>query len=271
MKSAAIGVLLCSSFLGAGSRPKPSESLVIANVNVVDTRYGGIQPNATVVVKDGIITAIARFAVVDTGFHVRVVNAGGKFLVAGLWDLNGETMQNSAEGKSTLALYVVNGITGIRDTKAAHEVLAESAGDLPTPEILTSGPSLHPEFAPSHSTLAADAFDSKGVPGTLLHEQLESLVKDGLSPFRALQSATFNAALYMAKLDKYGVIERGHIADMILLEENPLEDIRNMRKIVAVVLRGTYYSRPQLDGLLAKAQRQAKQGSNTSADLSAAH
>ena len=271
MKSAAIGVLLCSSFLWAGSRPKPSESLVITNVNVVDTRYGGIQPNATVVVKDGIITAIARFAVVDTGSHVRVVNADGKFLVAGLWDLNGETMQNSAEGKSTLALYVVNGITGIRDPRAAHEVLAESAGDLPTPEILTSGPSLHPEFAPSHSTLAADAFDSKGVPGTLLHEQLESLVKDGLSPFRALQSATFNAALYMAKLDKYGVIERGHIADMILLDENPLEDIRNMRKIIAVILRGWYYSRPQLDGLLAKAQRQAKQGSNTSADLSAAH
>ena len=105
----------------------------------------------------------------------------------------------------------------------------------------------------------------------MLHEQLESLVKDGLSPFRALQSATFNAALYMAKLDKYGVIERGHIADMILLEENPLEDIRNMRKIVAVVLRGTYYSRPQLDGLRAKAQRQPKHESDTTADLSAAH
>ena len=130
---------------------------------------------------------------------------------------------------------------------------------------------MHPEFAPSHSTLAADAFDSKGVPGTLLHEQLESLVKDGLSPFRALQSATFNAALYMAKLDKYGVIERGHIADMILLEENPLEDIRNMRKIIAVILRGWYYSRPQLDGLLAKAQRQLKHESDTAADLSAAH
>ena len=69
MKSAAVGILFCSSFLWAGSGRETSETLVITNVNVVDTRYGGVEPNVTVIVKDSIITAISKFALVNAGPH----------------------------------------------------------------------------------------------------------------------------------------------------------------------------------------------------------
>src|SRR6266480_1188507 len=74
MKSAAVGLLFCSSFLWAGPAVEPSETLVITNVNVVDTRYGGIEPNVNVIVKDGIITAISKFALVNAGPHDHVIN-----------------------------------------------------------------------------------------------------------------------------------------------------------------------------------------------------
>jgi imidazolonepropionase-like amidohydrolase len=98
----------------------------------------------------------------------------------------------------------------------------------------------------------SDGPDPYVFPGFSLHAELEWLVKSGFSPTQALQSATFNPALFQAKLDKFGVVETGHMADLVLLEANPLEDIRNTRKIAAVVIDGKYYSRQDLDKMLAR-------------------
>ena len=98
----------------------------------------------------------------------------------------------------------------------------------------------------------SDGPDPYVFPGFSLHTELEWLVESGFSPTQALQSATFNPALFLAKLDKFGVVETGHAADLVLLEANPLEDIRNTRKIAAVVVAGRYYSRRELDEILAR-------------------
>ena len=71
-----------------------------------------------------------------------------------------------------------------------------------------------------------------------LYEELALLVEAGLTPMEALQSATRNPAAFVGKLDSLGTIERGKIADLILLDANPLEDIRNVQKINTVVLGG---------------------------------
>ena len=76
------------------------------------------------------------------------------------------------------------------------------------------------------------------VPGMGLHDELELLVQAGLTPMEALQSATRNPARYFGKLADMGTIEPGKLADMVLLDANPLEDIRNTRKIRLVVLKG---------------------------------
>jgi imidazolonepropionase-like amidohydrolase len=76
---------------------------------------------------------------------------------------------------------------------------------------------------------------------------------------QALQSATFNPALFMSKMDKYGVVELQRAADLVLLDANPLDDIRNTRRIFGVVMGGKYYSRRDLDTILQQVEKLAAQ------------
>jgi imidazolonepropionase-like amidohydrolase len=89
------------------------------------------------------------------------------------------------------------------------------------------------------------------VPGISLHVELERLVEAGLSPLEALQTATLNPAHVLEMTDSLGSIEPGKLADLVLLDANPLEDIRNTQKIRAVVGDGRLYRRTDLDQLLA--------------------
>jgi imidazolonepropionase-like amidohydrolase len=84
-------------------------------------------------------------------------------------------------------------------------------------------------------------------PGSSLHEELALLVDAGLTPMEALQAATRNAAVFMGKLDTLGTLEKGKSADMVLLDRNPLDDIRNTRTINAVVVRGKVLSKGDLE------------------------
>ena len=77
--------------------------------------------------------------------------------------------------------------------------------------------------------------------GIGLHDELELLVESGFTPMEALQTATRNPARYFGKLNDMGTIEPGKLADMVLLYANPLDDIRNTRKISTVVLRGRIF------------------------------
>jgi imidazolonepropionase-like amidohydrolase len=71
-----------------------------------------------------------------------------------------------------------------------------------------------------------------------LHEELVSLVKAGLTPMEALQSATRNAAEFLGRLRTEGTIERDKLANLVILDANPLTDISNTRRVSAVVRSG---------------------------------
>jgi imidazolonepropionase-like amidohydrolase len=86
--------------------------------------------------------------------------------------------------------------------------------------------------------------------GFSLHDELALLVQSGLSPMDALQCATLNAAKFL-KLEKtLGTVEQGKIADLVLLEANPLEDITNTRKIAGVIMNGRYVSKEEIQKML---------------------
>jgi hypothetical protein len=95
-------------------------------------------------------------------------------------------------------------------------------------------------------------------PGSSLHEELGLLVQAGLTPMQALQAATKRPAEFLGKLETQGTIEQGKVADVLLLDENPLEDIHNSQKIRAVVLGGKLLDRKGLDELLTKEENFAK-------------
>ena len=95
------------------------------------------------------------------------------------------------------------------------------------------------------------------VPGFSLHDELSALVDAGLTPLQALQAATLNPARYLEATDSLGTVEAGKLADLVLLEANPLEDIQNTQKIAGVVLNGRYLDRAALDALLEEAEAAA--------------
>ena len=84
----------------------------------------------------------------------------------------------------------------------------------------------------------SDFSDWAIVPGVDLHNELGLLVEAGFSPMEALQAATIKPAEFLRQADSLGTIEKGKIADMVLLTANPLEDISHTRMIDSVVLNG---------------------------------
>ncbi len=462
---ASLTVWLClTTFLWADSKPKThSEVLIFTNVNVVNVRDGAIAQGMTVVIRKGRISGVAKVGFVGQGHDIQIVNANGKYMVPGLWDMHVHSafMSPAWDEKVIYPLYIANGVTGVRDMGGDPDVLKNrssriESGELLGPHLILAGPflaggksdrqtiavntpedarqavdevkkrsldfvkilsnvprdsyfaiaqesskqdisfvghvpysvsvreaatagqrsiehltgillacssredelraqgltalakrdyaayeKLGPEIIATYDRTRASALflqlaqsntwqvptlvwtqansrvderdmgsDSRlkyvpasvrkewdpaklrertspeelmalkveaardlelvkamhsvGVlfmagsdgpdpyvfPGFSLHDELDWLVKSGFTPLQALQSATFNPALFLARVDKYGLVEQGRVADLVLLDANPLDDIGNTRKIFGVVAGGKYYARRALDTML---------------------
>ena len=92
------------------------------------------------------------------------------------------------------------------------------------------------------------------IPGIDLHEELAKLVDElGMSPLEALRAATLHSAEFLGIADSLGTIAPGKLADLVLLDANPLENIRNTRRIDAVFVNARILDRAALDQLLAEA------------------
>lgn len=87
-------------------------------------------------------------------------------------------------------------------------------------------------------------------PGASLHYELYLLVEAGLTPLQALKAATMTPAMFFGLENDMGAVQQGMIADLVLLNENPLMDIRNVAAIELVVKNGRTIGREQLDELL---------------------
>jgi tetratricopeptide (TPR) repeat protein len=95
-------------------------------------------------------------------------------------------------------------------------------------------------------------------PGFSLHDELSLLVGAGLTPMEAIQAATRSAANYLGILDSFGTVEKGKTADLVVLDANPLDDIRNTRKITGVMMGGRYFPRTSLEKMLADVEAVAR-------------
>ena len=106
--------------------------------------------------------------------------------------------------------------------------------------------------------VGTDAGDSFVFPGSSVHDELEELVRAGLTPAEALRAATLSGARYLERTAEFGTVQAGRAADLVLLDANPLDDIRNSRRIHAVVLAGRHLDRARLDSLLAGVEATAR-------------
>lgn len=103
-----------------------------------------------------------------------------------------------------------------------------------------------------------DALDRNVYYGISLHNELEEMVKAGLSNAEALKTATSNAAEYYGLTDDYGSIEVSKNADFVLLKQNPLDDIKNTKTISAVYYNKRWYDEADLECMKEFVSRQAK-------------
>src|SRR6266478_4856918 len=105
--------------------------------------------------------------------------------------------------------------------------------------------------------VGSDSLDPFVFPGDSLHRELAELVQAGFTPMEAIQAATRGAAQFLGREKDCGTVETGKTADLVLLGANPLENIANTRKILAVIRNGNYLDRAALNAMLAKAKTAA--------------
>ncbi len=98
------------------------------------------------------------------------------------------------------------------------------------------------------------AYNSYIYPGISLHKELEALVRVGISPIEALRTSAYNGSLFLKKDNDYGSVAKGKISDLVLLAENPLENISNTQKIDFVIKGETVFNSKELLILLKESE-----------------
>jgi hypothetical protein len=106
----------------------------------------------------------------------------------------------------------------------------------------------HQEGAPQLT--CTDGVNPYNVQGDTLHQEIENFASAGMSAYEALRCTTSEAARFMNQQDDWGTLGVGKRADMILINANPLEDVRATRDIEAVFVNNYYLPRTELDNLL---------------------
>jgi imidazolonepropionase-like amidohydrolase len=97
------------------------------------------------------------------------------------------------------------------------------------------------------------------IAGFCVHDELTAMVRAGMTPLTALQTATVNPARYLGREKTLGSVAPGKVADLVLLDANPVEDIANVRRIRAVVVAGRLVERKELDLVLTQVRKAAQQ------------
>ena len=103
----------------------------------------------------------------------------------------------------------------------------------------------------------AGYLNSFNYPGEGIHEELDRYVEAGLTPQQALVSATITGPAFLGHSNRYGALAEGKAADILILDANPLRDIKATRSIRGLVLHGKWLDRAALDALLADAKAKA--------------
>jgi imidazolonepropionase-like amidohydrolase len=101
-----------------------------------------------------------------------------------------------------------------------------------------------------HVVAGSDSLNPMLIPGLALHDEFDSMIEAGLSPYQVLKTATANAAAYVPGFKDIGILAPGRAANAVLVKLNPLEVISTLRDPDAVMINGNWRDRDQIQRLL---------------------
>jgi imidazolonepropionase-like amidohydrolase len=98
----------------------------------------------------------------------------------------------------------------------------------------------------AHLLLGTDSFKPTVIPGFSLHQELQSFAEAGLTPYEAIRAGTVDAAIFLHQENEFGTVATGRRADLLLLEANPLQDVKNVSKRAGVMVNGHWLTEAEL-------------------------
>jgi adenine deaminase len=225
-------------------------SVFIRNVAVLQPT-GSWLPHRDIVIRHTTITSIEPAGGNAPPAKV-VINGTGKFAIPGLFD---NAVDVARMSKETAGLFVAYGVTSVRnsggDTARVVEWRREIAsGKFMGPRLLETQGNGSRSAGPIQGSNTGPAASA---PGLALHDELKLMVSRGATAAEALRRATIESARFHGRGDDLGSIEINKIADVVILNEDPLADIANTGAIDAVVFRGEALTRAHLNLLISKA------------------
>jgi imidazolonepropionase-like amidohydrolase len=225
----AIAALLwLAAILSSGVNPQKTKSLAIEHVTVIDVDGGSELADQTVIVKDDSISVVAKSGSVEIPKDVQRVDARGKFLIPGLWDMHTHVAGISANplwAKQTLLpLLVANGITGIRDMGGDLDALESwrreiENGTLVGPQIVAAGPMLLPQRRPGAPAEAPDPTILRIGTTEEARAAVDSLQKRGADFIKIIEVSRGNYFAIADESKKNSIPFAGHIPSEITATE----------------------------------------------------
>ncbi len=100
--------------------------------------------------------------------------------------------------------------------------------------------------------LGSDAPQLFNVPGFSIHHEISGMLSAGLSPLEILQSGTINPAVYAGMETVFGQVKEGFSADLVILDANPIEDMKALKQIYGVMVNGRWLSKKSIEEKLTK-------------------
>jgi len=119
---------LCGCGAEKSAETDHSDTWVIENVNVIDSRAGKVIPDRSVVIEGSIITSIGAANSISTIANARVIDGSGKYLIPGLWDMHIHTSSDEVSRNAILPLMIANGVTGVRSMAGDCHIDIEDGG-----------------------------------------------------------------------------------------------------------------------------------------------
>src|SRR5688572_28087748 len=241
-------VLLPLSLAGASQLAPDLKiaEVVIRNISVLDVTAGAWLPHRDVIIRNGKIAAVqpAGSPLPASKF---TINVDGKFAIPGFFDNRGHL---KGFDKTTAGQFVAYGVTSVwdRGTDAARTEQWRrdiSYGKFMGPRIVRADPAGGPQ---NESPLPGSGAGATSAIAVGFHDELAARVRQsGLTAAAVLRSATIDSATFHGRGLDLGSIELGKIADLIVLNGDPLVNIANTRMIDAVVFCGETLTRAHLN------------------------